>query len=367
MAGSSLLEVEALLKPISAENPAGVDLRLNISAESAYQRLREVRIQARNRERSALAEGVASYVNVSDWAPILDVAPTLLTSSAKDIEVTSWLIEALVRRDGFKGVAVGFNLANQLIERYGETLYPLPDEEGVATQLAPLIGLNGFGGDGALIPPLKAIPITQGASCGPFAVWQCEQAMEVSRISDPNKRQARYKQGAVSKDDIDRAVVETPTPFFQTLQTDIRAALAVYEAFRATVDKYCQSDPQPTGKIYETLNASHQTLIYLAGSRLVIADDGEGDMNASNGTAGGHVGLNSGLIQDREAALKSLRSAANFFRRTEPHSPISYAIEQAVYWSELSLPDLMRELLPDESARNKYQTLTGIRERKVEK
>jgi type VI secretion system protein ImpA len=52
---------------------------------------------------------------------------------------------------------------------------------------------------------------------------------------------------------------------------------------------------------------------------------------------------------------------AEFFRRTEPHSPVSYALEQAVRWGRMPLPELIRELVTDESVRRDFFRRTGMK------
>ncbi|KKO00274.1 hypothetical protein LCGC14_0130400, partial [marine sediment metagenome] len=47
--------------------------------------------------------------------------------------------------------------------------------------------------------------------------------------------------------------------------------------------------------------------------------------------------------------------------KTEPHSPMSYTIEQVIRWSELSLPELLNELITDSDARTGYFKLSGIK------
>ena len=54
-----------------------------------------------------------------------------------------------------------------------------------------------------------------------------------------------------------------------------------------------------------------------------------------------------GGLGSREEAFRTLEQVAQFFRRTEPHSPISYQLEQAVRWGRLPLPDLIHELIAD--------------------
>ena len=59
-----------------------------------------------------------------DWRPVFDLAVQALTEKTKDLEITVFLLEALVRRDGLAGLAAGFHLVRELCERYWEQLYP---------------------------------------------------------------------------------------------------------------------------------------------------------------------------------------------------------------------------------------------------
>lgn len=366
-----VLDIERLLAPITDEAPCGRDLREDVSPNSLYHTLRDIRTQARNNERSARADGETDFVQSADWQPIIDQAPEILATQSKDLEIVAWLVEALSRSRGFQGVAAGFALARALIERFGTDLYPQPDEDGKATQLAALIGLNGYGSEGALIPPLKAVPLTEGGPPAPFAAWQCEQAFELERITDPAKREERSKRGFVTRAELDQAMAETSQDFLRHTERYLRDALVAYQAFQETLDRYCEDDPQPTARIRETLDSCLQTLTYLAGDRLGVAAETEtieealaepedlveppAEAAQSLPTATAQTAL------DRQRALRQLEEVANYFRRTEPHSPVSYAIEQAVYWSKLSLPDLLNELIPDDGARQKFHQLAGIR------
>jgi len=355
------LDIDALLVPVTEEEPTGSDLREDHSPTSDYRALRDARTIARNNERSALANGQNHFINPVDWESIIEQAPAVIQNQSKDIEVATWLIEALTRVYGFNGLSAGFTLVRHLIEKYKTELHPRPDEEGIASQLTSLLGLNGFGGEGTLIAPIRAIPLTgEGTSVGPFAAWQCEQAFELERIADPAKRESRVAQGAIARPEVDQAVSETPDEYFHSLYSQLQDAITEYKSFQDVLNEYCKDDPQPTSKILEMLEDCLQTLNYIAADRLVkntVTELNEADEAISDN---GQTVFNSGA-DSREAALSSLRDVAAYFRRTEPHSPISYAIEQAVYWSQLSLPALMQELIPDEGARSKYQNLTGIR------
>jgi type VI secretion system protein ImpA len=68
-----------------------------------------------------------------------------------------------------------------------------------------------------------------------------------------------------------------------------------------------------------------------------------------------------GEIATREDALRLLEEVARWFRRSEPHSPLSYTLEEAVRRGRMTLPDLLQETLADETARNAFLTALGIR------
>jgi len=83
------------------------------------------------------------------------------------------------------------------------------------------------------------------------------------------------------------------------------------------------------------------------------------DVGGGEGPAG--VTLPGGYPRDREQAFKTLLQLADYFRRTEPHSPLSYTIEQAVRWGRMPLPDLLDEIIQEDGARQNLFRLAGIR------
>jgi len=63
----------------------------------------------------------------------------------------------------------------------------------------------------------------------------------------------------------------------------------------------------------------------------------------------------------REDALASLNEIADFFRRTEPQSPLAYTIDEAIRRGRLSWPDLIGELVSDANVRNNILNSLGIK------
>nr|WP_315259245.1 type VI secretion system protein TssA [uncultured Duganella sp.] len=52
-------------------------------------------------------------------------------------------------------------------------------------------------------------------------------------------------------------------------------------------------------------------------------------------------------LQNRTQALQQLRLVAEFFRRTEPHSPVAYLAERAASWGEMPLHVWLRAVIKD--------------------
>ena len=93
------------------------------------------------------------------------------------------------------------------------------------------------------------------------------------------------------------------------------------------------------------------------GTREESAEGAEQHQDGSPASAAVKVGA----INSREAAFKQLLDIAQFFRKTEPHSPVSYVLEKAVKWGNMPLNELIVELIPDSSSRERYSELTGVK------
>ena len=370
MGSPAVLDFERLLAPISGDNAAGVNLRLDPTPDSPYQTIKMARTKARTAERKA-AEGEGSAT--ADWSPVLDLGPEVIASRAKDLELTAWLIEALVREHGFPGLRDGYRLAKQLVERYWDGLFPLPDEEGVAGRVAALAGLNGLdGNEGTLIGAIHQISlIPDGSGGGPFARWHYRQAADLESLTDPERRQKRIDAGAVSREMIERAEAATAADFCRGLREDIQESVAEFEGLMALLESKCGPDAngQPQAPPSSLIRGALRECLDIveALDRTKNPDGGAGGEVGANGDSGdssvrggGGPSRPGGPIRTREEAFRHLLQVARFFKETEPHSPISYALERAVRWGKMPLPDLLTELIAEDGTRSTVFKLVGI-------
>jgi type VI secretion system protein ImpA len=369
MASADVLDFERLLAPLSGENPAGEALRDNFSPNSPYSTIKTAREAARAAERQMVWEGDEPVGPPADWDPILKLGPQILAEESKDLEVAAWLTEALIREHGFAGLRDGFRLLRELVDQYWDNLYPLPDEDGVLTRVAPIAGLNGVEADGVLIKPIVNVPVTLPGTHRAFTLADYKRAYDLNQLADPDKRAQRIDQGAVTLGTLEQAVAETPSEYYQTLVEDLQASRDEFDKLNALLDEKCGHDDggyslaPPSSNIRNALETANEQIRNIARSHLssseLAATDGEGTTALALSSSGG--GAVASRVQSREDAFRLLLQVADFFKRTEPHSPVAYALEQAVRWGKMPLPALWNELLPDEAARSQLFRLVGIR------
>jgi type VI secretion system protein ImpA len=356
MATPAVLDFDRLLAPIPGDDPAGADLRADASPNSPYYLVKDARTAARAAERQVVADGEDAGAR-PDWRPVLRHGLAAL-ERAKDLEVAAFVTESLVRLNGFAGLRDGFHLTRGLVELFWDGLHPRPDEDGLATRVSPLTSLNGDDADGTLIQPIAAVPLTSGS--GSFGHGHYQQALALEQVTDEDARNRRLQQGAVPLEKVRRAVIETPAPFYADLLADLDGCREQFAGLCAALDERCNGECPPASNIRSALDACRDAVTELARDKLVPpapASDGETPAEpADDGTAPTATALRS-----RDDAFQTLLRVADYFRSAEPHNPVSYALEQAVRWGRMALPELLAELIDDEKSRFSLFKQVGIR------
>ncbi len=254
-------------------------------------------------------------------------------------------------------------------------------EDGFVTRFAKLAGLDGgLGGldsEGTLIAPIRNVLITGDTAVGQFSLANYDEALELEK-KEPDVRRQRAEQGALTIDVFQQALAATNPKFLHHLVEDLDEAHREFVAFitflrhkeTEVVAAGGQGFVPPSSTIENLLDKSLGTLKGLT-SQMLPAQQATGSTGTSEGRAaeGAPVGdranerLLSSSIKSRQEAFQVLGRVSEFFRVTEPHSPISYALEQVVRWGRMSLPELLSELVTDKSSRSEIFKRTGITEK----
>jgi type VI secretion system protein ImpA len=384
MATPAVLDFDSLLAPISDDDPTGSPLRRpDGSIDPDYDKVKSAAQDARTRERQ-LANWQAGGDMESaerpappDWRTVEKEACRVLARKSKDLWIAAWLIEALVRNQGFPGIRDGLRLVRELVEKYWEGLYPVPseddDESPTELKVTQIAGLNGVDTEGVLIPALRNIPLVDSDEWGPLGLAHYVVANSLAAMTDADARQKRVSSsGAVTLEQFETAVLATPSEVLKQHREDIEQGLEECQRLSNVLDSACQdeegySQAPPLGNIRSVLTDCRDCVTrYLGGGSArgeLVDDEAEAARATPGNQAPAGVPAASGRVQTRDDAFRALLQVADFFRRTEPHSPVSYALEQAVRWGRMSLPELLRELVEDNSTRSEIFRRTGIQEK----
>ena len=374
MASPVVLDMDRLLAPISDDQPSGPEMRGDPDLSTTFFTVKDARERARSAEArlfqarfAADEESTAEEVDRPDWGVVCQQATDILADKSKDLWIAAWLIEALARLHGFAGLRDGFRVTRELCERYWDGIHPLPEDETVEWTVSQLAGLNGEDGDGALIPAIDDIAIIPETRSYPaLTSLDYKEAQNLMSSADSQRRAEQIEQGAPTLDTFDKAVNETQPDVFAKLLEDLSEARQEFDKLAAVLDERCGKDESgfalapPTSSIANALEETHDRVKHLTRELFGTPADEEngeaGDEGAGEGGEGGMVSA----VRSREEAFRSLLKVADFFRRTEPHSPVSYALEQAVRWGRMSFPELMEDLVRNDDARREMFRRAGV-------
>ena len=148
-----MIDLDAILTPVEGENPAGENLRYT----DTYDAIREAR-----REEDALDRGDWDRdVKTADWESVKRLAVEALVEKTKDIQIAVWLMESLVKTEGFIGLDAGLQVTAGLMENFWEQVYPEIEDDDLDYRIGPLEFMND-----KLWLAVKQVPLTDPAAGG---------------------------------------------------------------------------------------------------------------------------------------------------------------------------------------------------------
>jgi len=368
MAFPQVLDIDSLIEPISEENPSGVELRGSEYANEFFD-LREIFNQSNKAERdhqTAMAFPDEEFPDLKDpeWDEVRDRAVHILTNYSKDVSVGSWLIEAVMRTEGIPGLRDGFKMMLELCRRYWDNIHPEPDEdEGYAETVSQLTGLTS---DRTYLI-LDNLPLTNGGG-GSYSLFDFNEANRIDGM-DAEDKHRRITEGAIERHTFDDSFRATSREHLDNVVEDLDTLISTIRELETYLDERClrnsygeETAPSMTSfrQRLESIRSTVQQLM----SELLLDEVGEATQEVSEETEDGEAVVTTkagvGTIQSRSDAIKMIRKAAEYFRKTEPQSFIHFKLEQAARWAEMPFPELLKELLRDDSAMGELHRRTGI-------
>lgn len=351
-----VIDVPALLAPIPGDKPTGVNPRDDDSPTSPYYDARNVRGVANAAEKDWLNLELSAAPGADEardramqaWAQVQEKCETILREKSKDLEILEWLIDALIRIEGFAGLHAGLLLAAETLDKFWDDVnYSVDPDDPTAK------GFNFDRLNKTLVAPIMRTPVTPPAGDkGPLPLAMLQ----------------RMQKDKAGLGEAEAAARAGGRPFYQPLGVHLRASIAMWQRIGKTLSAKLGDDAPSTTALAELLVDLEKMVKLVAGSLVdppagpAAAAEGEAAAAADGAPDGAQANFaRPGTFATREQALNMLAAVAKYFREYEPQSPVSYALDATIDRARMSLPELLEELLPDTEARRRMLQIAGIR------
>lgn len=339
--GTTFLDLDALLKPVSEESPSGE----NLEYDPAFQDLERI---------SAGKAGTYDPISQNtvgaeepDWHRVRTLALELFART-RDLRVAFHLMRALLLQHGLPGLSSGLALIAGLTDRFWPSLYPrlIEDEDNDPVErinaLANLVDTDRF------LHFLSTTTIVEARGVGRFTIRDLDLAQD--RVA------ARKDEAVASMSMLQGAWQEASPEENAARQAAIEDALAFLKQIEARFNEHTHTAPDFTAlfRMLQTVRAFYSDML---GGQVGSESSGAAELGAvvASGTGGSAIG---GLTS-RTDAVRVLRQVSDFLKRTEPSSPAPMLIDRAVKLLEMDFADIVRELMPD--ARDRIELIGGIK------
>ena len=164
---------------------------------------------------------------------------------------------------------------------------------------------------------------------------------------------------------------DTPHGFYRQLLEDADDCVEALRELQLAVDARLGVDGPSFAAVNDQVDTLRRMLGRFAREAGVLTDDG-GDAHATEvpmGTdaestqgapAAGSMPATAGPLASRRQALAQLRQVAEFFRRTEPHSPVAYLADKAARWGEMPLHVWLKRVIKDDATLAQMQEILDV-------
>jgi type VI secretion system protein ImpA len=326
MASAPVIEVDALLHPIPGDDPAGTPPPFDL--------LRQ--LESMRKEPDPFGPPTKQ-----DWPGIVQLASDALANTSKDMLVATRLVEGATMSKGLGGLRDGLVLLTRLIVECWDRIRPVPEEGETfeETRGGPLLWLN-----------------SPGAGKFPYNM----SAAPLLTIRGETFTHGDWKGGGERRIDFEAALTKVKHDDVRNLQEDLKEAKANLEVLAKLVDEKMPdlginltSGMGSIGTALEAVTAAVNEIAAKAG----VTDGAEGGGGAAGAeeaedeepAAGGARKAGKPSGQSRADLYRQIDGIAEVLQRMEPHSPIPYLLKRAVRLGAMPFPQMMRELMYEDT------------------
>jgi type VI secretion system protein ImpA len=377
MSSEPIIDLDVLLAPIPGDSPAGE----NLLYAGLYDQIREAR-----RSDDTLARGDWEHpVKVSNWREVIKLATGALSTKTKDLQVAAWLAEALIKIHGLAGMRDSLKLMCGMIVNFWDHVYPEVDAGDLDGRANALSFLDR---QGAIA--LKEIPLTRSTVSSNLSYFQWEESkrfdipekVESLSLSDQDRVNALKEQaaqeGKATSAQWRTAKNSSHRAFYEETFATLKECTDLYKTLDNAMDEKFKSQTPGLSalrKSFEDVNSLVESVLkekkllepsaVAAGEKVdtglkTVAPTASGSTASGSTTAMPSTGA-AGPILSRQDALNRLAEISEYFRKTEPHSPVAYLVQRAIKWGQMPLDLWLEDVVKDGTVLDHLRETLGIK------
>jgi type VI secretion system protein ImpA len=327
----AVLDLEALLQPISPEAPCG----RNLEYEPAFIALQEL---ARGKPEQVIGDKVRPAQDPT-WSAVRDAARTLLAST-KDLRVAGILHLALIKTDGVPGFETGISILRHLLERYWDSVHPMLDADDdndptfrVNSLIAALVSEQA-------LASLRSAPLVESRQFGRHSLRSHRIA---SGLLTPSEEHEATDPGQL-KSRIEAAFGDATIEALQPIAAAIASASEHLNAMQhILLDKAdgIPEDLKPLATDLKDMKAVLDAELVRRGATAPSTDQQGGQPQSEEPHVHG-----SGAIRTRSDVVAAIERICDYYRRNEPSSPVPLLLQRAKRLVDKDFMDIIRDLTP---------------------
>lgn len=349
----------ALLAPVSADAPAGEDLSFSLEFDQIA--------EMRRADDPSLSQGEwVTALKVADWPGVAQACERLLHMRSKDLRLAMWLTESWAWLRGPAGLADGLQLTHGLCARLWAEVHPRIEDGDADQRVGNLSGLLQ-----RLVEWSTAVPLVAGTPLS-LQAWHAARALQARIDRGEGEPPAAGSEPPLTVAALEARLRAVPAAELQAAVADLQRARAALADLQQVVDGHLGVDGPGFVQAREALEQAAAEWSRLLRDVGVAA--GEAVASDAGADAGGSLAQGAGAasaaapgaaaargpLASRAQALQQLREVADYFRRTEPHSPVAYLADKAVQWGNMPLHEWLRVVLKDPGALAHVEELLGL-------
>jgi type VI secretion system protein ImpA len=328
----TLLDIESLLQPVSADTPCGPDMEY----ADLFLQLQEL---ARGKPEQVIGDKIKPGQEPS-W-PGVRVAAAALFRSPKDLRVAGILHLACLKTEGVAGAEAGLKLMRELLTRYWDTVHPMLDVEDGNDPTFRVNSLISALVNEEVLGALRASPLVESRQFGRHSLRAYRIATGIIKLADESIDPAQE----LSR--LHAAFADVPVDALTQTSALIASAADHLNAIQHILLDKADGIPEDLKPLTADLR-DIKVLIDAQLDKRGIASQQGGDEASSqaNLTPAEAQGGSMGPIRSRTDVLATIERICEYYAKHEPSSPIPLLLQRAKRLVNKEFMDIIRDLTP---------------------